>query len=276
MEFINIGAELFIPDGVPENLALPRTTSMAISAHEDDIEMMAVHGILECFHKDTEWFSGVVLTDGAGSLLGGEYTDRNSIVETRKREQKKAAYVCEYGSQFMLNYSSEEIKDKTKVVATEEIKRILLLTRPRIIYTHNLFDKHDTHLATAIRVISALRQIKEEYRPQNIWGCEMWGSLEWIDDKKIFDISRHYNIARAAIGVFDSQMAGGKEYQEAIGARHKANATFGVKEKKDSCNFASYAMDMTELVYEDDLAKAAAKIIDKYKEDTVNRINRII
>ena len=51
---------------------------MCISAHQDDIEIMAYHGIAECFGRSDRWFTGVVVTNGAGSPrsgIYGEYTD---------------------------------------------------------------------------------------------------------------------------------------------------------------------------------------------------------
>ncbi|HBE79656.1 MAG TPA: PIG-L family deacetylase, partial [Firmicutes bacterium] len=41
MQFKKPGAEIFIPDGTADKEALARTTIMAISAHQDDIELMA-------------------------------------------------------------------------------------------------------------------------------------------------------------------------------------------------------------------------------------------
>lgn len=45
MEFHQAAAELFIPDGLPPEQALARTTYLAVSAHQDDIEIMAVEPI---------------------------------------------------------------------------------------------------------------------------------------------------------------------------------------------------------------------------------------
>ena len=64
MKLRNPGAEIFIPDGRPAEEALGRTTHLAISAHQDDIEIMAYDGIGQCFGKNDEWFSGVVVTNG--------------------------------------------------------------------------------------------------------------------------------------------------------------------------------------------------------------------
>ena len=44
-------AEIFVPDGFPAEEALKRTTHMAISAHQDDIEIMAYDGVLKCFQQ---------------------------------------------------------------------------------------------------------------------------------------------------------------------------------------------------------------------------------
>ena len=65
--FTSKTAEIFVPDGLPVEQALTRTTHLAISAHQDDIEIMAAAPILECFQQDDMWFTGVVLTDGRGS-----------------------------------------------------------------------------------------------------------------------------------------------------------------------------------------------------------------
>ena len=45
-------AELFVPDGLSPTDALARTTHMAVGAHQDDLEIMAYDGILQCFQRD--------------------------------------------------------------------------------------------------------------------------------------------------------------------------------------------------------------------------------
>src|SRR4051812_18091409 len=100
MKLSRASAEVFVPDQVPLALALPRTTHLGIGAHHDDLEIMAAHGILECFGRADRWFTGVVVTDGAGSARDFEYaahTDEQ-LKAVRRLEQKKAAYVGEYGA----------------------------------------------------------------------------------------------------------------------------------------------------------------------------------
>ena len=64
MQFHLSTAEIFVPDGLPAEQALRRTTRLAISAHQDDIEIMAAAPILQCFQNEDLWFSGVVMTNG--------------------------------------------------------------------------------------------------------------------------------------------------------------------------------------------------------------------
>ncbi len=67
MQFHLPTSEIFIPDPLPIEQALARTTHLCISAHQDDIEIMAAQPILECFQQKDKWFTGVVVTDGRGS-----------------------------------------------------------------------------------------------------------------------------------------------------------------------------------------------------------------
>ena len=47
MTFHNSTAEIYVPDGKSVVAALKRVTHLGIGAHQDDLEFMAFHGILE-------------------------------------------------------------------------------------------------------------------------------------------------------------------------------------------------------------------------------------
>ena len=96
---LNDRAILFIPDNEKEDRAISRTTHLAVSAHQDDIEFMAYAPISECFGAKDQWFGAVVVTDGAGSPRSGLYADYTDaeMKAVRIVEQKKAASVGEYG-----------------------------------------------------------------------------------------------------------------------------------------------------------------------------------
>src|SRR5512140_3798672 len=143
MKFENATADLYVPDGLEPSAALARTTHLCVSAHQDDIEIMAYHGIAECFGLSDRWFTGVVVTNGAGSPragIYGQYTDEE-MQKVRLREQRKAAYVGEYGCQIQLGYSSSAVKDAQQPSLREDLKAILRIAKPEVVYLHNLADK---------------------------------------------------------------------------------------------------------------------------------------
>src|SRR5581483_9405818 len=71
MQLHNPGADIFVPDGSECHAALAGTTHLCIAAHQDDIKIMAYHGIAECFGRRDRAFTGVVVTNGAGSSRTG-------------------------------------------------------------------------------------------------------------------------------------------------------------------------------------------------------------
>ena len=98
MKLYQDSGEIFIPDGQPVEIALARTTHMGIGAHQDDLEIMAMSGILDCFQREDNGFCGVIVTTGSGSPrqdVYQDYTDEEMCM-VRRKEQKKAAVVGEY------------------------------------------------------------------------------------------------------------------------------------------------------------------------------------
>lgn len=274
-------AEIFVPDNLPVQDALARTTDLAISAHQDDLEIMAAGPILRCFQREDLWFTGVVLADGRGSPRNGiyaQYSDEQMRL-VRFKEQRKAAIVGEYAAQIMLDYPSRIVKDGRSQQPVEDLVAILKATRPRAVYTHNLADKHDTHIGAALKVISAIRLLPAVERPQKLYGCEVWRDLDWMvdSDKVDFDLSQQENLQAALLGVFDSQISGGKRYDLASLARRKANATYFESHGVDVSTGLSFAMDMTPLVIDDSVEPSnfVEELINHFKRDVLDRVRRM-
>lgn len=274
-------AQLFIPDGIEESAALARTTHLAVSAHQDDIEIMAYSGILECFQSDQRWFAAVVMTNGSGSPrddLYKDYTDDDMRI-IRVKEQKKAAVVGEYAAQALLDYPSSKIKDGADRDPVEDLKAILLAARPEVVYTHNLADKHDTHVGVALKLIKALRELPADARPKQLLGCEVWRDLDWLndDDKTPLDVSGHENLQAALVGVFDSQICGGKRYDLATMGRRKAHATYFASHGVDTATGLIFAMDLTPLMADASIDPAAyvQSYIDRFANDVSNRLRKL-
>ncbi len=282
MKFRNLSSELFVPDNQPEEKALQRTTMMGIVAHQDDLEIGMYHGILKCFESDKDWFAGVVVTNGAGSPRDGiyaKYTDEE-MQKVRRVEQKKAATVGRYSCQVFLDYPSSAMKDAKNQNPKQDIVELVKAAKPSTIYTHNLADKHDTHVAVALRTIQALRELPAAMRPQAVYGCEVWRDLDWMldEDKKVFDVSSHENLGMALTSIFDSQVSGGKRYDLASQGRRRAHATYFASHGVDTATGLIFGMDLTPLVKDPalDIKKFVSSFIDRFSQEVDARLGKLL
>ena len=278
MKFHNPGAEIYVPDGIAADEAIARSTHIAIGAHQDDLEIMAYQGILECFGQQDKHFSGVTVTNGAGSPrddLYASYTDED-MQKVRRVEQRKAAYVGEYSAQAFLDYTSSAVKDKNNPGVVADLKQLLGSAKAKNVYTHNLADKHDTHVGVTLRVIQAIRNLPAASRPENLYGCEVWRGLDWLNDndKVIFDVSAHENLAMSLVGVFDSQICGGKRYDLATAGRRRANATYFASHATDVATSVIFGVDLTPLIKDDSLDPATYinRFIERFAQEVSARL----
>lgn len=276
-------AEIFVPDGLPIDTALARTTHMAFGAHQDDLEIMAFPGILECFQQNDLWFTGVVVTNGSGSPrddLYKEYTDED-MRAVRMQEQKKAAFIGEYAAQVLLDFPSTALKNPADKTPVQDMQNLLRVARPGIVYTHNLADKHDTHVAVALKLIEAIRGLPKAARPKKLLGCEVWRDLDWLNDadKVVLDTTAHENLQAALLGVFDSQICGGKRYDLATMGRRKAHATYFASHGVDTCSGINFAMDLTPLISsatDMNPVDFAMQFIDRFSSEVRTRIAKLL
>jgi LmbE family N-acetylglucosaminyl deacetylase len=281
MKLIKETAEIFVPDGIAVDAALARTTHMGISAHQDDLEIMAFHGVLDCFQLKDKWFTGVIVTNGAGSPrddLYASFSDEEMMV-VRRKEQKKAAIVGEYSAQVLMQYSSSEVKDGANKDVVTDLKNLFEAAQPSVVYTHNLGDKHDTHVASLLRVVAAIRELPAEIRPKKLLGCEVWRDLDWMtdEDKVGLDVAAHENLAMALLGVFDSQICGGKRYDLATQGRRRAHATYFASHGTDATSLLNFAMDMTPLVNDlsIDPADFVNGLIGRFQDEVSSRLKKL-
>jgi LmbE family N-acetylglucosaminyl deacetylase len=280
MRFHNSTAELFIPDGKTEADALSRVTHLGIGAHQDDLEFMAFHGILAGYQNDAEWFAGVTCTNGAGSARTGPYakfTDEQ-MRAIRRKEQNVAAQIGQYAAMIQLDYPSAAVKDPHGTALRDDLAGVLRATRPRVVYTHNPADKHETHIGVCVAAIQAIRTLPEEERPETLYGCEVWRDLDWLPDggKVIQDVSSHENLAAALNGVFDSQIAGGKRYDMGVMGRRRANATFLESHAVDRADSIAFAMDLTPLARDAslDIADFVDTLLGCFRDDVMTKLQQ--
>ncbi len=278
MQFSQPTASLFVPDNAPPAKALGRITHLGVGAHQDDLEFMAFHGIVECFHSANLNFGGVTCSNGSGSARTGAYsrfTD-DEMMAVRHEEQRQAAIVGRYAAVIQLDHPSSVVKSAGDSRLRDDLSLILEHCQPQIIYTHNTADKHDTHLGVVIALIEALRALPANRRPAAVHGCEVWRNLDWMTDseKVIHDVSGHESLAGALNGIFDSQIAGGKRYDLAVMGRRRANATFFDSHATDDATAIAFAMDLLPLVNDGtiDIIDWTLAHIERFAADVRSRL----
>jgi LmbE family N-acetylglucosaminyl deacetylase len=200
------------------------------------------------------------------------------MMRARAEEQKQAAGIGRYAAQVLLAYPSGQVKKPDNPTLINELKDLILACAPEVIYTHNLADKHDTHVAVTLNVIRALRLIPAGRRPKKVVSMEVWRGLDWLrdEDKLAFDTGAHPNLAAALLGVYDSQIAGGKRYDLATIGRRLANATFFASHDVDETDSAAFGLDITALVEQDlDPAEFINGYIAKFRDEVNGRIAKL-
>jgi LmbE family N-acetylglucosaminyl deacetylase len=283
MKFSRPEADVFQPDpkGVTPDAALARTTHLCVIAHQDDIEINAYPGVAECVGRSDRFFTGVVVTNGAGSPRSGKYASMSDaeMQDVRREEQRAAARIGKYNLQLQLAHPSADVKRPGNAGVAADLRAIFSGCRPSVVYLHQPIDKHDTHVAVLLRSLEAIRSLGKAARPRRVLGVEAWRGLDWLgDNEKVpLDCSAHPQLAVDLIKVFDSQIAGGKRYDVAAIGRRQANATFHTSHATDAYTSIAWAIDLTPLVEDDslDVAKFSLAAIERLRADAADRLKRL-
>lgn len=257
-------ADLYLPDAGELAATLKKTTHLGVGAHQDDLEFMALHGILECYEREDLCFGGVTCTNGAGSARQGafaDYTDEE-MQRIRAEEQREAARLGRYSYMAQLDYPSSAIKDPAAAEnLIDDLFNLLRHSSAKVVYTHNLADKHGTHIAVAAALIKAIRRLPLDQRPEKLIGCEVWRDLDWMPDEKkiVMDLGKNEAFAHQLNGIFKSQITG-KRYDLAVEGRRRANATFFDSHSTDACERVCFGMDLSPLIHDESLEPSAVAL----------------
>jgi LmbE family N-acetylglucosaminyl deacetylase len=247
-------------------------THMAIGTHPDDIELVGMHGILECYESATNSFAGVVVADGAGSARSGAYANvtDEEMVKIRIHEQTKAAQIGKYAFQAQLVYPSSVIKQLPEKLI-QHLYDLLVTVQPKFLYLHNPLDRHTSHLAVLHACIEALRRLPNHLRPAKCYGVEVWRSLDFLPThlRVMLPTDQVTGLPQRLIEVFESQIAGGKNYALGFIGRGLANATFSESHQVDVFKSASFAVDLLPLIQHTQLTikEFALQMVEAVKMD---------
>lgn len=258
MNWIDPSIDILVPDDVPLETALARTTHLAVGAHPDDLEVFAYEGISACYRDPNQWFTGITVTDGAGSVRGTAYAHYSDaeLVAIRRDEQREAARIGLYGAQIQMGVPSKTIKDPKKAKAVgKNLGEILKLCQPRVVYLHNPLDRHPTHIAVFLQCLRALRGLNPDELPERCYGCETWRDLDWLPERHRIsqDVSAYPNLGAALIALYDSQISSGKRYDLAVAGRRAAHATLSHSHAGDASPAVSLAVDLMPLLQDPEL-----------------------
>lgn len=286
MKFSRPDADVYIPAlsaGLTAEAALARTTHLCVIAHQDDIEINAYPAVAECYEKTGRYFTGVVMTNGAGSARTGRYasTTDAQMQQIRREEQRKAADIGKYNLQLQLGHPSSDVKRNDHPGVRADLAAIFSGCAKTVhaVYLHQPMDKHDTHVACFLRCIEAIRSLPRDQRPKRVLGVEGWRDLDWLHDgdKVAMDASPNPPLADELVKVFDSQIAGGKRYDLAALGRRVANATFFASHATDALSSVSFAVDLTPLVQDETLSPLdfALKHVDRFRSDVAARLKQM-
>lgn len=284
MKFSRPDSDVFLPEtsaGLTPEAALARTTHLCVIAHQDDIEINAYPAVAECYGRADRFFTGVVMTNGAGSARTGKFanvTDAEMQL-IRREEQRRAAVLGKYNLQLQLAHPSADVKQPGHYSAVAaDLAAIFGGCRPAVVYLHQPADKHDTHVACFLRCIEAMRALPRDRRPFRVLGVEGWRDLDWLADneKVAMDASAHPKLAKKLVAVFDSQIAGGKRYDLAALGRRAANATFHATHAADKATAISWAMDLTPLLNDETRSVVDFTVahIDRLRADVAARLEK--
>jgi len=104
----------------------------------------------------------------------------------------------------------------------------------------------------------------------------VWRDLDWLPDeiKLVMPASARPNIAASLVGVFDSQVSGGKRYDLATAGRRLAHATYYASHGTDQESALNFAMDLTPLVDDPslDVVQYVTGLIDQFRADVEKRV----
>ena len=219
--FSQLGAQLYCRGG---SRTIPKVEALAVVAHSDDAEILAVEGIIRSW-TNNEKFGVLVVNDGVGRPRAPAYepyTD-SDMADLRIREQFAAARAGDYALALALGHPSSSTKGQRSTIVTDEIMEVIERTKPRVVYTHNPWDEHPSHIAVMQHYLWAQR--KASHQPERLFGGEVWGPIDRIPEPYLvrWDCSGHEERLEELLTYFASQNAI-KAYNRAVMSRRQALA----------------------------------------------------
>lgn len=243
-EFANPGARLYCRD--PSSQGLSKIKYLIIVAHSDDAEILGAWAIVLSWLNLRDEVAVVVVNDGVGIPRAPEYAgygDRE-MASVRITEQFNAAADGDYKFAMCLDYPSCSIKGTRNERLVRELARIIELTQPEEVFTHNPWDGHPSHIAVLQHYLWA--QALVQHQPKHLWGGQVWLSIDFVPDPYLvrWDLSGHEERLQRLLTHFVSQNQI-KHYDIAVIASRRVQAMLNDPHLASSATSVHLGVDMT-------------------------------
>ncbi len=203
MKFTKTDASVFVPDGTAVQDAFCRVTHLGIGAHQDDLEIMAFHGIQKCFTSKDLWF-GAVIVDRRRRLAAGRRVRRfqrrshgrapahraEEGGHPRQLRRPRPAQPPEPGGQ-----GRRERAGSGPIWSRSSRRRGPRSSTPTIRPTSTTPTS-----PSPSRPSPPCASCAPDERPTTVYGCEVWRELDWMDDsdKVPLDVGRRESLSMGA------------------------------------------------------------------------------
>jgi N-acetylglucosamine malate deacetylase 1 len=149
---------------------------LVIVAHPDD-EALGCGGTIAKHVKNGDEVNVLFLTNGVSARLN--QTEKN--INERTKNAKKAGKILGLKQMFFKNFPDNQLDTVPMLQITKTIEEIILITKPKIIYTHHYGDLNIDHRITHSAVMTASRPLPDT-SVKEIYTFEVLSSTEWSYD----------------------------------------------------------------------------------------------
>ena len=282
MQFHKSTADFFVPDGTapdaaspaPRISASPRTRTISRSWRTT----ASPNASAARTSGSPAWWSPMARAVRAPASTA--ITPIEEMQQVRLLEQRKAAYVGEYACQIQLAFTSSEVKNPKETAVVEDLAKILLRRQPRVrLPAQSRRQARYARRRHHARHRRAARRARPSQAEEGLWLRSL--ARPGLDARRrqagAAGVSARSNIAAALVGVFDSQVSGGKRYDLATAGRRLAHATYYASHGTDQETALNFAMDLTPLVEDPSLSVAdyVLSLVDRFRADVSRRVNAV-
>lgn len=234
---------------LPEGLNLvdyrESTGNIVVVAPHPDDDVIGCGGLIQLHSNSDDSVFVIYVTNGAGTPAG-KSRSKKAIVATRQKEALKGLKTVGGKGGIFLNYDSADVKGGRTRDVILDIFNILMILRPKIIYTASPFEKHFTHLASTQVTIDAIKMVPD-YFPK-LRGYGVWGSILAPDEFiETVDLTQVIDAKKRAIRSHESEITA-HAYDDGTIGINRYYAVFADPYVKQKMEYAGSLLIMDELV----------------------------